>query len=69
MAAIDDLKEASDNLAAAIKAATVSPKPNYSVDGQSVSWGDYLAMLIAQKKSLDAAIAQSEPFEFATEAY
>jgi hypothetical protein len=52
MAAIDDINSAIDNLAAAIKAATIEPKPNYTVDGQSVSWGDYLHILTTKMNTL-----------------
>jgi len=52
MAAIDDINSAIDNLAAAIKAATLDPKPNYTVDGQSVSWSDYLHNLTTKMNTL-----------------
>jgi hypothetical protein len=52
MAAADDISSAIDNLAAAIKEATVNPKPNYTVDGQSVSWGDYLQILTSRLDGL-----------------
>ena len=47
MTYIDDLTTARDNLAARIKDLTAQPKPNYSIDGQTVSWGDYLRQLLA----------------------
>ncbi len=52
MAAVDDINSAINNLAAAIKEATVNPKPNYTVDGQSVSWSDYLQNLTTRMESL-----------------
>jgi len=52
MAAEADIDSAIDNLAAAIKEATVNPKPNYTVDGQSVSWGDYLQVLTSRMDGL-----------------
>lgn len=52
MAAIDDINSSIDNLAAAIKAATLDPKPNYTVDGQSVSWSDYLHNLTTKMNTL-----------------
>lgn len=69
MAYIDDLKTARDNLATAYKNATSSPKPNYSVDGQSVSWADYLRMLAEQLTAVNEAIASGEPFEHVTSLY
>lgn len=52
MEAADDINTAISNLAAAIKEATVNPKPNYTVDGQSVSWGDYLQVLTSRMDGL-----------------
>ena len=52
MAAVDDIDSAINNLAAAIKEATVNPKPNYTVDGQSVSWSDYLQNLTTRMETL-----------------
>jgi len=50
---------------------TTSPKPTYSVDGQSVSWESYLAQLRATLDWCDAKLNDAElkadgPFEFAT---
>lgn len=45
---------------------TASPKPSYSVDGQSVSWETYLAQLRATLDWCDAKLNDAEPFEFAT---
>lgn len=52
MAAESDLDMSLDNLAAAIKQATIDPKPNYTVDGQTVSWTDYLHTLITKMETL-----------------
>ena len=43
MTALDDLKTARDTLAAAIK--DNAGKPDYSVDGQSVSWSSVYKQL------------------------
>lgn len=45
---------------------TASPKPSYSVDGQSVSWEAYLAQLRATLDWCDAKLNDAEPFEFVT---
>lgn len=50
---------------------TLSPKPTYSVDGQSVSWESYLMQLRAtldwcDAKLNDAGLSDAGPFEFAT---
>jgi hypothetical protein len=34
-----------ESLVTAYADACAKPKPNYSLDGQSVSWGEYLKML------------------------
>lgn len=64
MASTEDLTEIRDNLIAAIKDATANPKPNYSIDGQSVSWGTFLDSLMARLKDIDEQIAAQEPVEF-----
>lgn len=39
---------------------TASPKPSYSIDGQSFSWNEYLKTLLEQVKALDEVIAGSQ---------
>jgi hypothetical protein len=46
-----------------IEEVTTSPKPNYSVDGQSVSWQSYLDSLFDKLKKIDEQINAGEPFE------
>jgi hypothetical protein len=55
MAAVDDIATALDQVAARIKDLTVDPKPDYSVNGQSISWGSYLDMLTRQLAALQLA--------------
>lgn len=55
MAAADDIATAVDQVAALIKDITTNPKPDYSVNGQSISWGSYLDMLTRQLAALQAA--------------
>ncbi|MBL9124448.1 MAG: hypothetical protein JNG90_12505, partial [Planctomycetaceae bacterium] len=43
---------------------TVDPKPSYQLDGQSVSWADYLAQLRATVEWCERQLAAGEPFEF-----
>lgn len=38
MARVDNLNAAMDNLAAQLENMTTNMKPNYMIDGQSVSW-------------------------------
>ena len=42
---------------------TANPKPSYAIDGQSVSWGDYLAQLRQTVRWCDEQLAGQEPFE------
>jgi len=42
---------------------TAQPKPTYWLDGQTVSWGDYLSRLQATVDWCDRKLAGQEPFE------
>jgi hypothetical protein len=55
MAAVDDLSTAINQIAAQIKDITANPKPDYSVNGQSISWASYLSMLTEQITKLQQA--------------
>lgn len=56
MAYIDDLKTARDNMAARLKDVTAAPKPSYDVDGQKVSWTEYIRLLAEGVERLNAVI-------------
>lgn len=56
MAAIDNLTQAKLNITALMESITASPKPSYSVDGESVSWSEYLSMLTTQLEAINRAI-------------
>ncbi|HBO44677.1 MAG TPA: hypothetical protein DD670_12245 [Planctomycetaceae bacterium] len=45
---------------------TARPKPSYDLDGQTVSWGDYLAKLRATVDWCERNLAGEEPFEIHT---
>lgn len=60
MTYVDDLKTARDNVAARLKEITAAPKPSYDIDGQQVSWGDYLAQLTAGLDMLEKKIAAQD---------
>lgn len=47
---------------------TKTPKPTYSLDGQSVSWETYLKQLQATVSWCNTQIAASEPCEIRTQA-
>lgn len=60
----EDLQTALDNVIAKILEISANPKPSYSIDGQSVSWGDYYRMLAQMRKDLKEAIINAEgPFD------
>ena len=42
---------------------TSDPKPSYTVDGQTVSWSDYLAKLQETVDWCEKKLAGQEPFE------
>ncbi len=42
---------------------TANPKPTYCIDGQTVSWSDYLARLQATVDWCERKLAGQEPFE------
>ena len=42
---------------------TANPKPSYTLDGQTVSWGDYLVKLRATVNWCERKLAGCEPFE------
>lgn len=50
-----DLLASRDNIAKRIREITSDPKPTYSVDGQSISWGEYLTTLTNQLKVVEEA--------------
>lgn len=42
---------------------TASPKPSYSLDGQTLSWSDYLIRLQETVDWCERKLAGAEPFE------
>lgn len=52
-----------------IESLTAQPKPSYSLDGQSVSWSDYLQRLQATVSWCDHQLQSSEPFEIHSRGY
>ena len=60
---LENLVAARDNIAANLAALTADPKPNYSIDGQSVSWQSLFDSYLSQLEKLDAQIAAADPFE------
>lgn len=52
-----------ENILARIAEITASPKPNYNVDGQQVSWQSYLDSLFDKLETINQQINASEPYE------
>lgn len=48
---------------------TATPKPTYSIDGQSVSWGQYLEQLQKTVAWCDEQLQADEPFEIHSQGY
>ena len=62
-----NLQTALDNVAAQLATMTANPKPSYSADGQSVSWGEHFNNLLAAQDKLLAQLQASEgPWEVIT---
>lgn len=62
--ALDNVNTAIVNVTALIASITANPQPTYSLDGQSVSWSEYLATLTAQLEKLqEAAVVLSGPYQ------
>ncbi|NMC21793.1 MAG: hypothetical protein GYA33_15390 [Thermogutta sp.] len=47
---------------------TLQPKPSYQLEGQSVSWSEYLARLKDVVEWCDVKLAEAEPFEMRSRA-
>ena len=60
---LEQLRTIRSQALAIIAEITASPKPSYALDGQSVSWGDYLAKLRSTVDWCERKLAGEEPFE------
>lgn len=68
MALADDLKSARASFASELASLAASPKPSYSVGGQSVSWPEYYKTLLQLVRDLGDAIQEAEPFDVVSRA-
>jgi len=59
---LENLETIKSNLLTALASITASPKPTYSIDGQSVSWGDYYRSLMDQVKAVNELINMESPY-------
>jgi hypothetical protein len=48
---------------------TSQPKPTYQIDGQTVSWNEYLSRLQGTVDWCNAKLASQQPVEFQTRGY
>lgn len=48
---------------------TANPKPSYDIDGQSISWAEYLKTLQATVNWCDQQTIGGEPFEIVSQAF
>jgi len=46
---------------------TVSPKPSYSIDGQKISWAEYMESLQQTVDWCDQQLVDCQPFECQSE--
>lgn len=60
MSTVTQLTTIKANILAQIEDITQNPKPNYSIDGQSVSWQNHLDSLWAKLKEINDMIAAEE---------
>ncbi len=65
---IDKLRQIKGQILDLVAEYTVNPKPSYSLDGQSVNWTDWFQAMMARVREIDEMIAETEPFEFHTQA-
>lgn len=60
-----NLQTSLEAVAAKLAEVTANPKPSYSIDGQSVSWGEYYGSLVKLRNELKLAVIDAEgPFEY-----
>ena len=60
---LEQLETIKSQTLALIAELTANPKPTYYLDGQTVSWNDYLARLQATVDWCQRKLAGEEPFE------
>lgn len=63
MSDLDTLKAIKRNLLTQIEEMTAAPKPNYTIDGQAVSWQSLLDSLWDKARQIDEQIIAVEPYE------
>lgn len=69
MADSDTVSTIKTQTLALIQDLTLNPKPSYTIDGQTVSWGDYLRQLKETVEWCDKQLVAEEPFEIHSYGY
>lgn len=64
MTIAETLVEARANLLSNLLTWTVNPKPTYSIEGQSMSYGEFLKMLTEGITAINELLVKFDPFEF-----
>jgi len=52
------------NILARLVDLSANPKPNYSIEGKSVSWGSYFESLTKQLTTINELLQSEQPFEY-----
>ena len=60
---LENLNVAREQIAANLAEITARPKPNYTIDGQSVSWQGLFDSYVTRLAALDERIAAADTFE------
>lgn len=66
---LSQLQTIKANILARLEEITEQPKPNYSIDGQTVSWQSYFDSLMANLTRIDQQINSAEPYEEVSRGY
>jgi hypothetical protein len=69
MADSDTISTIKTQALANISTITASPKPTYTIDGQTVSWNDYLKLLQQTVEWCNKQLAAETPFEHRSQGY
>jgi hypothetical protein len=69
MSDLEQLSKIKTQTLALIADITAQPKPNYSIDGQTIDWAEYLAQLQDTVQWCDRQLAAATPVEMRTRAY
>lgn len=59
---LENLTTSRDNIAARIAEITAENKPSYSINGQAVSWAEYMDALVKQLEYLNKLINAQSPY-------